>query len=185
MKISTREIILLTVLLLMLLSGAYYMFYYVPNTEEINSLQEKINSKTTQIDNASITLLRRQSLALKKEALEEEFADVEKHLDEDFYDADILRQIERIITPYTEIMTIEFDNKKPAANDAEKLTTVRTVQVSMNTTYDDLQAIIKTFAKEDAANRIVSFACSSHHDEFSIADNREMRVSFAVDFLMR
>jgi len=185
MKISTREIVLLTVLLLMLLSGAYYMFYYVPNTEEINALQEKISSKTTQIDNASITLLRRQSLAIKKETLEKEFADVTKHLDEGFYDADILRRIEKIITPYTEIMNIEFDNKKNAANETERLTTVRTVHVSINTNYDDLQAIIKSFAKEDAANRIVNFTCSSHYDEFAEEGEQGMRVNFDVDFLMR
>jgi len=185
MKISTREVVLLTVLFLLLLIGAYYLLFYVPNTNEISELHESINSKTTQIDNASIMLLRRQALALQKETLEEEFTDVAKYLHEDFNDADILRRIEKIITPYTDTMNIDFANRNTGTNEKAGLTSVRTVQVSLHTTYDDLQKIIKAFEEEDAANRIVNFTCGSNYNDFSRTAGHEMSVNISVDFLVR
>jgi len=182
MKISKREVVMLTALFLLILAGAYYLFYYMPKTEEIDKLQENISSKTTDIENASITLLRRQSLAIKKDAIEEEFNGVAKYLHEDFSDADILRRIERIITPYTGTMNIEFAKRDEEKTKKAGLTSLRTVQVRLNTSYDNLQEILKAFAEEDAANRIVDFTCNSYSNEFF---NREMNVNISVDFLIR
>jgi len=185
MKISTREVVLLTILFLMLVSGAYYMFFYTPNTKVVNELQESINSKTTQIDNASIMLLQRQALAIQKDALEEEFTDVAKNLHENFSDASILRLIERTITPYTNTMNIEFGNKTTGTTEKAGVTYMRTVQVSLHTTYDNLQGIIKAFEEGDAANRIVDFSCSGGYNESSRTAGQEMSVSFSIDFLVR
>jgi len=184
MKISTREIVMLTVLFLMMLGGAYYMFFYTPDSEEISRLQESINSKNTQIDNASITLLRRQALALQKDALEEEFAGIAEHLHEDFHDADVLRQLERIIMPYTHTMNIAFANRTAGTKEATGITSVRTVQVSLYTTYSNLLRILRAFEEDDIANRIINFTCGIYNDELAGAGNQEMSVSISIDYLV-
>jgi len=185
MKVSKREAVLLTALLLMLIFGAYYMFFYMPNTEVIGELQKNINSTTTQIDNASITLLRRQALTVNRDALEEEFADVAKYLHEDVNDTDIFKRIESIIAPFTDIMNIEFAKKNTVTNKKAGLTSARTVHVDLYTTYSNLQGIIKAFEEEYIANRIIEFSCGGHYDEFSEIDDSKMRVSFSVEFLSR
>ena len=185
MKISTREVVLLTALFLLLLSGAYYLFFYMPTSNEINELQENITSKTTQIDNASITLLRKQALTLNKGAIEEDFVHIEKLLHEDFSDADILRRIEKIIKPYTNVMNIEFANRNTGPNEEVRLTSVRTVQVSLNTSFKNLQGIIKAFENEDIANRIINFTCGTVYNEFPGTADKELRVNISVDFLER
>ena len=185
MKISTREVVLLTALFLLILSGAYYLFFYMPTSNEINELQEKITSKTTQVDNASITLLRKQALTLNKGAIEEDFVHIEKYLHDDFNDADILRRIEKIIKPYTSIMSIDFANRNTGSDEEAGLTTVRTVQVRLNTTYKNLQGIIKSFENEDLANRIINFTCDNTGSEFIDKNNQELSVMISVDFLER
>jgi len=185
MKISTREVVLLIALFVLLMAGAYYLLFFVPNSNEASELQESINSKNAQIDNASIMLLRRQSLVLQKEALEKEFAGVAKYVHEDFGDTDILRRIENIITPYTDTMNIEFANRNSGSNNNAGLTSVRTVQVSLNTSHSNLNGIIKAFEQEDAANRIVNFSVSGNYSEYAGTSGQLMRVNISVDYLSR
>ena len=132
-----------------------------------------------------ITLLRRQSLAHNKDNLEKEFADVAKYLHEDFSDVDILRRIERIIKPYSDTMNIEFANKKSEKDAMSGLTSVRTVHVGLQTTYNGLQEIIKALEEEDVANRIVNFSCGSYNNESLRTSRQEMSVNLSIDFLVR
>ena len=185
MKISTREVVLLTALFLLILAGAYYLLFYMPNSNEINELGESISNKTEQLEEATALLLQRQALSVKKEALEKEFGDVAKHLQEDFDDADILRRIENIIKPHTSIMNIEFANRNTGTSETAGLTSVRSVQVSLHTNYNDLQEIIKAFEVEDAANRIASFSVSGSYNAYSGSGGQIMRVNITVDYLSR
>jgi len=185
MKISTREVVLLTVLFLMLLAGAYYLFYYTPYTNEISELQEEINDKTTVLEMNSTMLLRMQALTLEKDALKKEFAGVAKYMREDFDDADILRLIEKIIKPYSSTMNIEFANSTTETKETAGATSVHTVNVSLTTSYNDLQGIIKAFEEGDVANRITNFACSSNSGGSSGTYNKDMSVMISIDFLER
>ena len=185
MKISTREVFLLTLLFLMLLGGAYYLFFYTPNTNEISELQENIEGKNTAIEFASTMLLRAQTLSLEKEALEKEFADVEKYLHEDFNDAEILRRIEKIIKPHTDTMNMDFANRSTGTNETAGSSSVRSVRLNFSTTYNDLQGIIKAFEEADVANRIVDFSCDGNYSGSSGTGNERMNVNLSVDFLER
>jgi len=185
MKTSGREAFLLVVLYLLIISGVYYVFFYMPNSNEINQLQESIDSTNAQIDDASIMLLRMQGLTNRNKTLGEEFADISGHLPEDVSDADILRRIEHIIKPYTDTLSIEFAVKAAGPAEDAKLTSVQTVHLHMNTSYDNLQKIISAFEDEDIANRIVHFTLSRYYSDLEETGGRDLQIGLSIDYLLR
>jgi hypothetical protein len=165
--LSRREIVLIIILLVLLAGTAYFLLFFQPTNAEIQTLRADIEEKEQGLIDAEMLESTYAALTKSRDALLPQWEQFEKGVPRDFDDTEVLRIIQRVIYPYTEIIDVSFPDQAPKeASNAEESepTLIYTVVVNFNVPYEDIDPILEGFAEESLVNRVVQYNLTRRED---------------------
>lgn len=177
MKLSKREIFLLSAFLILVCAAGYYLFIFQPLNTQITELETSINKKKQDADDASLRLIQWGALTAQKNQLESDWAELEKSMPAGFDGAEFITLVKKIIFPYTPDITV----KLPAQPRTQEATEVYSVGLDFSVTYDTLQSILNSFAESDAYSRVSTMSCAAIKNENDLSSS--LNVSMTIELL--
>jgi|GEM_PF-6078522 len=154
--LSKKEIILLVVLLVVIIIALYYYYFYRPMQEDMAALNSEIQQNQTKLDDLNTkqqTIARAEEEILRLQSgLNDSLSDIPTGIDE----PELLVFIEDSVRGLSEDVTIAFN----ATPELTEYYQIKTVVVTLSTTYDHLKTILSAFENAPCRNVIMDFSAA-------------------------
>lgn len=181
MKLSKREIMLLTLALVIMIGALYYNYFYSPIKNDISTLQSEISAQTQQLAVAKAQAMGMEALVKKTEKLSNDLKQQYPEFLNCFEQANILVFLNDLISPYGLKSSITFKDIEEKG-----ISRIAKVHITLSTDYYGLIRILESLEQAVYYNEVESLIISSRtFDQSSIdSDNDFTHYTLKVELTL-